>query len=109
MTSSSKFLCRSQMIIPFSGNYHVPDVIDWRRFSRPQLVDPRSAKKRRTKGQRIRDAADGLQKAQGSFHPGQFWLQMSGKEVFYCFGRFAWRCCRVLLLVLCVTPRLLQV
>jgi len=28
MLSTSKFLSRSQMIIPFSGNYHVPDSID---------------------------------------------------------------------------------
>jgi DNA-binding NarL/FixJ family response regulator len=47
-------------------------------------------------------------RSQGSFHPGQFWLQMSAKEVFYYFSRFAWPCCRVLPLVLCVTQRLLR-
>src|SRR5712664_2683521 len=48
MTLSSKFLCRSKMIIPFSGKYHVPDSNDWGSSSCPSLVAPRSAKRRRT-------------------------------------------------------------
>src|SRR5229473_2537246 len=51
-------LCRHQsacpssqdrrMIIPFSGNYHVPDSTDSCSSSCPSLVGPRSAKRRRT-------------------------------------------------------------
>ena len=47
MFSTSKFLSRSHMIIPFSGNYHVPDSIDWCSSSCPSLIDPRPAKRRR--------------------------------------------------------------
>jgi len=36
------------MIIPFSGDYHVPDLIVWGSFSCPLLVIPRTANRRRT-------------------------------------------------------------
>ena len=85
ITSPGQFLPGSHMIIPFSGNYHVPDSINGCSSSCPSLVDPRTAKKRRTERTiHARDAADGLQKAQGRFHPDEFWLQMSAKKVFYC-------------------------
>src|SRR5260370_17869691 len=48
MWSTSKFLSRSHMIIPFSGNCHVSDSIDWCSFSCSSLVAPRTAKRRRT-------------------------------------------------------------
>src|SRR5258706_11876735 len=36
------------MLIPFPGNYHVPDSIDWCSSSCSSLVGPRTAKRRRT-------------------------------------------------------------
>jgi hypothetical protein len=44
----SEALAASRMIIPFSDNYHVPDLIDWCSFSCPLLVAPRTANRRRT-------------------------------------------------------------
>jgi hypothetical protein len=46
------------MMASFSGNYHVSDSIDWYSSSRPSQVGPRTAKRRRTEGQYIRDSAD---------------------------------------------------
>jgi hypothetical protein len=57
-----KFLFRSHMLMPFPGNYHVPDSIDWCSSSCPSLADPRSAKKRRTEWTCVRDAEDRLWK-----------------------------------------------
>jgi hypothetical protein len=69
MNSPGKFPSRSHIIIPFSGNYHVPDSIDWCSSSGPSLADPRPAKRRRREERYIRDPADGLQRAQGGFPP----------------------------------------
>jgi len=57
------------MIIPYSGNYHVPDSIDWCSSSCPSMVDPRPAQRRRREGRYTRDPADGSQRAQGGFPP----------------------------------------
>jgi hypothetical protein len=69
-----------------------------------RFEDSKEKEKKRTTHSR----PSGWLEAQGSFYPVQFRLQMSAKEVFYCFSRFAWPCCRVLPLVLCVTQRLLR-
>jgi hypothetical protein len=69
ITSPGKFLSRSRIIIPFSGNYHVPDSIDWCSSSGPSLADTRPAKRRRREERYIRDPAGGLQRAQGGFPP----------------------------------------
>src|SRR5713226_8803839 len=95
MTLSGKFLCRSKMIIPFSGKYHVPDSNDWGSSSCPSLVAPRSAKRRRTEStihtRRSRWFAESVEKLRGeirimvgnmTIHTSE--LQMSAKEVFYC-------------------------
>jgi hypothetical protein len=47
MIQARKQISRSRIIIPFPGNYHVPDSIDWGSSSCPFLADARPAKRRR--------------------------------------------------------------
>jgi hypothetical protein len=77
------------MIIPFSGNYHVPDSIDWCSFSCPFLADPRPAKRRRREGGYIRDAADSPQKAQGGFPTDLILVANARKESILLLRLFA--------------------
>jgi hypothetical protein len=106
-----KFLFRSHMLMPFPGNYHVPDSIDWCSSCWSFMANPRSAKIRRTERTiyiYLRHSGSFAER-RGKLSCSLFWLQMSAEKVFYCLQWSARPLPQNPPLVLCVKQRLLRI